>query len=357
VKQTPGSGLEFIQKLSNEMASIEIAPVCKTWMSVGALTEGEVIQAFLSRDEIVHLRSLINPQYHGLTSGFNAIKVISQNRALVISGGYSENQKGVDRILIHAVMIIDDLSGVRSRMTPNLNDSPLLNAALDFLADYAAVPFSWTPAELPSVRQAFGSNGRFDDDWMNHFVPFGDKCYLSTYYSNGEMKTSTFSFYKYKSWYEMSHRSIDIDRLSQLKMAIGSTPEAATIKNPVQFLLRKCLKLEALIDDSSGSEEVVHQWLKRKEHYCFLDLDAVKVWSKVPFGAHVSDFVIRKSDGSYQLIEIEAPRFDLFRKGDDEMTAPLNHAISQTKDEWHCFKQLCGNVRGVGFRRSPHERL
>jgi hypothetical protein len=78
-----------------------------------------------------------------------------------------------------------------------------------------------------------------------------------------------------------------------------------------------------------GPEEPVHQFLR--EHAELISPTSDKHWSKVPFGGTKSDFVFREPHNDYELVEIEAPDRQLFRK-DGQQHAELTHAINQTMD-------------------------
>jgi hypothetical protein len=93
-----------------------------------------------------------------------------------------------------------------------------------------------------------------------------------------------------------------------------------------------CDELVALIDEPNTTEEVLHQWLADTRHRVFLDPHATKVWSKLAFGDAVSDFVVRTSDGSYTLIEIERASARIIQQGNQEPTASFNHACQQVRD-------------------------
>jgi hypothetical protein len=79
----------------------------------------------------------------------------------------------------------------------------------------------------------------------------------------------------------------------------------------------------------AGPEEPCHQFLKASPGLLCATHDAV--WSKIPFGKHVSDFVFREPCDDYLLVEIEAPYRELFRK-DGHPRHELTHAISQIED-------------------------
>ncbi len=79
----------------------------------------------------------------------------------------------------------------------------------------------------------------------------------------------------------------------------------------------------------SGPEEPVHQFLK--QHPELLCPTHERFWSKLPFGGTVSDFVFREPCNDYQLVEIEAPIRELFRR-DGQQREELTHAINQITD-------------------------
>jgi hypothetical protein len=91
-------------------------------------------------------------------------------------------------------------------------------------------------------------------------------------------------------------------------------------------------EFEALL---TGPEEPCHQFLKSHPELISPTHDAY--WSKLPFGDYVSDFVFREPHNDYQLVEIEAPHRQLFRK-DGHPRQPLTHAISQIRD-WVAYIQ------------------
>ncbi len=82
-----------------------------------------------------------------------------------------------------------------------------------------------------------------------------------------------------------------------------------------------------------GPEEPTHQFLK--QHPELLCPTHERMWSKLPFGNRVSDFVFREPHNDYVLVEIEAPTRELFRK-DGQQREELTHAINQI-DDWIQF--------------------
>ena len=79
----------------------------------------------------------------------------------------------------------------------------------------------------------------------------------------------------------------------------------------------------------AGAEEPMHQFLKKNPILLYPTCD--RLWSKVPFGDHVSDFVVRESPNDYVLVEIEAPHREIFRR-DGYLRHEFTHAIGQITD-------------------------
>ena len=105
-----------------------------------------------------------------------------------------------------------------------------------------------------------------------------------------------------------------------------------TPTHAADILNSHCDELIALLERDGDKEEVIHQWLKDDRHRVFLDPHAQKVWSKLPFGGKESDFVVRRGDGTYKLIEIERADKRIFRPSDSEPSQPFNHACQQVRD-------------------------
>ena len=82
-----------------------------------------------------------------------------------------------------------------------------------------------------------------------------------------------------------------------------------------------------------GPEEPVHQFLKH--HPELISPTCERFWSKLAFGSHVSDFVFRESNNDYELVELEAPIRQIFRK-DGQQREDLTHAFNQIAD-WISF--------------------
>jgi hypothetical protein len=78
-----------------------------------------------------------------------------------------------------------------------------------------------------------------------------------------------------------------------------------------------------------GKEEPVHQFLKK--HPELISPTSEKYWSKLPFGDRVSDFVFRDPGSDYELVELEAPIREIFRK-DGQQREELTHAFNQIVD-------------------------
>jgi hypothetical protein len=93
-----------------------------------------------------------------------------------------------------------------------------------------------------------------------------------------------------------------------------------------------CAELEDLLDARGNDEEAIHQWLFNRQHWLFLDPHPRNVWSKLPFGDKISDFVVRSADNTYSLIEIEPGNQAILKRADGEPTARFNHACQQVRD-------------------------
>lgn len=105
-----------------------------------------------------------------------------------------------------------------------------------------------------------------------------------------------------------------------------------------------CEELEALLTTSADEEEPIHQWLFRPEHHLFIDPQPAEVRSKVQFGDSYSDFVVRRPNNTYVLVEIERPKARLFQEHGQEPTAEFNHACQQVRD-WQRY--IRDNVQTV----------
>jgi hypothetical protein len=108
-----------------------------------------------------------------------------------------------------------------------------------------------------------------------------------------------------------------------LKTALHSLDGRAAARAAYAKLLEQ---FETLL---AGPEEPCHQFLKANPELLCATHDTM--WSKLPFGKHISDFVFREPYNDYLLVEIEAPYRELFRK-DGHPRQELGHAISQIGD-------------------------
>jgi len=106
-----------------------------------------------------------------------------------------------------------------------------------------------------------------------------------------------------------------------------------------------CHRQKKKSHNSTPEEESIHQWLLRPEHHAFLEPHQVRVWSKLAFGNKVSDFVVRRSDGTYSLIEIEPASAKVFTQRVGEPSAPFNHACQQVRDWQRYIRDNVHTVR------------
>jgi hypothetical protein len=87
--------------------------------------------------------------------------------------------------------------------------------------------------------------------------------------------------------------------------------------------------LNGFRDLLEGPEEPIHQYIRQNPS--LLLPTQVRAWSKLPLGAHVTDFVLRDASGDYLLVELEKASHELVgTKG--KPRAELQHAIDQTVD-------------------------
>jgi len=99
--------------------------------------------------------------------------------------------------------------------------------------------------------------------------------------------------------------------------------------------------LERLISSDETTEEQLQQHIGT--HSWILAFNAKRVLPKVKFGDRISDFVVERADGTYQLVELELHTATIFvKKGD--YSAPMNHAIGQIED-W--VRYIADNKRTV----------
>ncbi len=137
----------------------------------------------------------------------------------------------------------------------------------------------------------------------------------------------------------------DVAVLKMLLNEVGGLNVSDASKDPADELLKQCDEFQSLIEEHGDNEEVIHQWLKDPKHRFFLEPDPIEVYSKVPFGSNVSDFVVKRSDGTYILVEIEKPNEEIFRKGNSEPTHTYNHACQQVKDWQRYIRDNVHTVR------------
>lgn len=111
------------------------------------------------------------------------------------------------------------------------------------------------------------------------------------------------------------------------------------------ILEASCDEFLALLQDNGDDEEALHQWLNKQEHHIFVDPHAIEVHSKVPFGNKQSDFVVRRPDQTYLLIEIERANLHIFQKRNAEPTHQFNHACQQVRDWQRYIRDNVHTVR------------
>lgn len=127
-----------------------------------------------------------------------------------------------------------------------------------------------------------------------------------------------------------------------LPVSVASHDAPTTAAERLGLLCQEFLRL---LDESGGNEHEIHRWLKQPSHHLFLDPDPARVWSKIPFGDRESDFVVRRTDGTYTLIEIERANIRIFTKRKAEPTFEFNHACQQVRDWQRYIRDNARTVR------------
>lgn len=105
-----------------------------------------------------------------------------------------------------------------------------------------------------------------------------------------------------------------------------------TPSHAADILDASCDEFLQLLEIGGDDEERIHQWLYLPQHHLFIDSQPHEVRSKVPFGSKVSDFVVRRPNNTYVLVEIERATCKVFQTRGQEPTAEFNHACQQIRD-------------------------
>ena len=115
-----------------------------------------------------------------------------------------------------------------------------------------------------------------------------------------------------------------------------------TNQNAAAIFENEILQFQALLAQEPN-ESTIHNWLVN--HRPFLDVTARRILSKVSFGKHVSDFVIERADGTYELVEIEGVQ-RIFTPSGSEPRAQFNHACTQVRDWMRYINENLRTVEG-----------
>ena len=125
------------------------------------------------------------------------------------------------------------------------------------------------------------------------------------------------------------HVWAELDILAALAQANAVSSELNAIDSRAATRKRYADLLEEFERLLAGPEEPVHQFLK--SHPELLCPTMERSWSKLPFGDRISDFVFREPHNDYELVELEAPIRELFRR-DGQQREELTHAVNQILD-------------------------
>lgn len=137
----------------------------------------------------------------------------------------------------------------------------------------------------------------------------------------------------------------EIDILAAATSAHQVTKKAIVL-DPYAAIRAEYLELfqtfRTLLDSNPEREETLHQFLN--ENPKLLCPSHAKKWSKLRFGAQVSDFVFREGTGEYLLVEIERSTHRLFTNNGNP-TSELTHATSQITDWIRYIQDNLSTVR------------
>lgn len=104
-------------------------------------------------------------------------------------------------------------------------------------------------------------------------------------------------------------------------------------------------EFQDLIDDCGSCEPVFQTFFEANPQ--LLDPMAIEVWPEPNlFGSRKPDFVVKRSDGSYLVVEIECPSKNLITKA-GHPSADVTHAEHQVTDYRKYMLDHIGNVRNV----------
>jgi hypothetical protein len=108
---------------------------------------------------------------------------------------------------------------------------------------------------------------------------------------------------------------------------------------------KKLREFQSLIDDHGNDEPKFQSFFESNPQ--LLDPMAVEVWPEPNlFGSRKPDFVVKRSDGSYLVVEIECPNKNLITKA-GHPSADVTHAEHQVTDYRKYLLDHIGNVKNV----------
>lgn len=206
------------------------------------------------------------------------------------------------------------------RYAPGLTITPIMNLEAGIVKEVRPCRIKlWTPfLEYPNI-------GRIQYFFWNH----ADIWWHPSDLSIPEVREAAFA----------DINAIRI--LEQIRGATSPTNFGQDTNSSAAGALDKEIQDFVNLLDTVPSEATIHDWLLERRH--FLDATARRVISKVPFGDRISDFVVERADGTYELIEIENTD-RIFNQSSAEPSAKFNHACNQVKD-W--IRYINDNVNTV----------
>lgn len=110
------------------------------------------------------------------------------------------------------------------------------------------------------------------------------------------------------------------------EMTLQSLDPKAATRQQFAVLLKE---FRNLLDSNPEREQILHAFLQKNP--ALLCPQHLKTWSKLPLGAHITDFVFQDANHEYLLVELERSNLSLFRQ-DGHPTAEFTHAHGQIVD-------------------------
>lgn len=315
------------------MIDIEILEECRMkWMKYSGLSDSDVLQSCVTPDSFATESSPFDSRLN-FPYKFRAIRFFDAEGAILVLGSCAKQNRNrlVGAAVVTVALRIPSVSELLNQRSWDKTDEDIAQRILDGLVDKIGLACGGSKLGIPALRHYIEEEP--DYPAPEQFSIPGDSGIIIINANDRGAYVSFFSSYKYYGWVSQKVDTDNVQRFFRRLSTLHSQPGKRELTNYdlVKMLRNACDELQTLIN-SDPQEEDVHKWLFKKEHWLFLDLDALEVRSKVAFGRFVSDFVVRRSNGTFNLIEIERPNMTLFRASDSQQSQHLTHALGQIVD-------------------------